>query len=189
VPDADVIDPVMRQRYRFSREGDVLRLELWADPGARVPDHLHPAIEERFEILEGELIFKVDGRKQTARPGDRLVAPAGTRHSFANPGPGVGHFVAEIDPGHRMQSFFEESAAMSRQGLFLRPGIPKGIRGLLAAAEFADRYRDIYVQTFPPPLLQRITMRPLARVARRRGIRGGREGSARARSPHPSERS
>ena len=171
----DVVeDPVMGQRYRFSSEGDVLRLELWADPGARVPEHFHPAIEERFEVIEGEFAFKVDGRKIEAGAGERLVAPPGVRHAFANAGAGVAHFVAEIDPGLRMRGFFEESAALSRAGAFLRPGVPRGVRGLLAASEFADRYGDSYVQTFPPPALQRIAMRPLARLARRRGLASGR---------------
>ena len=56
---------------------------------------------------------------------------------------------------------------MARDGVFLRPGIPKGIRGLLRAAEFADRYDDIYRQAFPPRPLQRLLFPPLARLARR----------------------
>jgi quercetin dioxygenase-like cupin family protein len=166
---AEVIeDPVMRQRYRLSREGNVLRLELWADPGARVPEHLHPQIEERFEVREGEFVFKVDGEKRRAGAGERLVAPAGSRHAFENVGAGVGHFVAEIEPALDMQELFEESAALARAGMFLRPGIPKGLRGLLAAAEFAERYRETYRQTFPPRAIQRILFPPLARLERRR---------------------
>jgi hypothetical protein len=37
-----VEDPVLRQRYQFSREGDVLRVDIWAEPGAGVPTHIHP---------------------------------------------------------------------------------------------------------------------------------------------------
>src|SRR5918999_3427525 len=167
-------DPFLRQRYRFSREGDVLRLSLWADPGARVPYHFHPPIEERFEVREGEFTFKVDGRELRAGPGDKLVAEAGVRHSFENTGPGVSHFVAEIEPALDMQSFFEESAALSQAGMFRAPGIPKGLRGLLAATEFADRYHEIFVAAFPPPALQRISSPPLARIERWRRRRANR---------------
>jgi quercetin dioxygenase-like cupin family protein len=163
-----VEDPVMRQRYRFSREGDVLRLELWADAGAGVPVHLHPQIEERFEVLEGQFTFRAGREKRHAGPGDRLVVEAGVPHAFKNTGPGIGRFVAEIEPALNMQEFLEDSAALARAGMFLRPGIPKGLRGLLAAAEFAERYGDIYQQTFPPPVLQRMLLPPLARLARRR---------------------
>jgi quercetin dioxygenase-like cupin family protein len=169
-----VEDPVMRQRYRFSHEGDVLRLELWADPGARVPEHFHPQIEERFEVREGTFIFKVNGRKHPAGPGERLVVEAGTRHAFENAGPSVGHFVAEVRPALDVQALFEESAALARAGMFMRPGVPKGLRGLLAAAELAERYHDIYRQTFPPQVLQRILLPPVARIARWRRRKTGR---------------
>jgi quercetin dioxygenase-like cupin family protein len=169
-----VEDPVMRLRYRFSREGDVLRLELWADPGARVPEHFHPQIEERFEVHEGQLIFKANGRKHPAGPGDRLVVEAGVRHAFENAGPSVAHYVAEIQPALEMQALLEESAALARAGMFMRPGVPKGLRGLLAATEFAERYRDIYRQTFPPQVLQRILVPPVARIARWRRRKTGR---------------
>ena len=160
----------MRQRYRFERDGDVLRLGLWADPGARVPRHFHPPLEERFEVREGEFTFTVGRRKQRAGPGERLVVPPGVPHAFANTGPRVAHFVAEIEPAFEMQQLFEDSAALARAGMFLAPGIPKGVRGLLAAAEFADRYRDIYRQTFPPPFL----VAPFARLERRRRRRARR---------------
>jgi quercetin dioxygenase-like cupin family protein len=161
-------DPVMRQRYRLSRQGDVLRNELQAEPGAHVPAHFHPTSRERFEIVEGEFTFKVDGQRTTARPGDRLEVEPGQRHSFKNTGTKVGSFVAEIEPPLDMEQVFKESAVMARQGMFLRPGIPKGIRGLLAAADFSERYRDTMVLTFPPPVIQRILFPPLARLYRRR---------------------
>src|SRR5215210_3290649 len=107
-------DPVMRQRYRLTREGDVLRNELEAEPGAGVPEHLHPRIEERFEIVEGDWRFWVDGEEQRAGPGDRLVVPPGKRHRFRNVGQGVGRLVAEIEPALNMEGFFQESAALAR---------------------------------------------------------------------------
>ena len=162
-------DPVMRQTYRLSQQGDVLRNELTAEPGSWVPEHFHPAVEERFEVLEGEFTFKVDGKKRRAVTGDRLVVAPGARHMFRNTGKGAGRFVAEIEPATSMPEFFEESAAMAREGLFMRPGIPKGLRGLLAAADFAERHREITVMTFPPQPVQRILFPRLARLARRRG--------------------
>ena len=72
-----------------------LRLGLWADPGARVPKHFHPPLEERFEVREGEFTFTVGRRKHRAGPGERLVVPPGVPHAFTNTGPRVAHFVAE----------------------------------------------------------------------------------------------
>ncbi|HEX5974687.1 MAG TPA: hypothetical protein VFY57_05965, partial [Rubrobacteraceae bacterium] len=55
-------DPFFRQRYGFSREGGVLRIEIWTEPGGGVlAEHVHPKLEERWEVLEGEVTFRVDG--------------------------------------------------------------------------------------------------------------------------------
>jgi hypothetical protein len=35
-------DPLFRQSYRFSRDGDVLRVEIWAEPwGGVLAEHVH----------------------------------------------------------------------------------------------------------------------------------------------------
>lgn len=161
-------DPVMGQRYRLTGKGDVLRNELAADPGSEVPEHFHPRIEERFEILEGDWTFLVDGEERRARPGDRLTVPAGAPHKFANMGSEVGRFIAEIEPAMDMEGFFMESAALARAGMFSRPGIPNGLRGALAASEFAERYKDTTVMLFPPRPVQRLVFPVLAGIERRR---------------------
>ena len=161
-------DPVIGQRYRLTREGNLLRNELTADPGTEVPEHFHPHIEERFEILEGEWTFRVNGEDRRASPGDRLVVPPGARYKFANVGPEAGRFIAEIEPAMDMEGFFAESAALARAGMFRRPGIPKAVRGALAASEFAERYSDTTVMLFPPRPVQRLAFPLLARIERRR---------------------
>jgi hypothetical protein len=40
----------------------VLHVATWVDPGGGVTPHLHPAMEERFAMLEGRLSF-LAGRK------------------------------------------------------------------------------------------------------------------------------
>src|SRR3954463_13405997 len=73
-----VEDPVLRQRYRFSRDGEVLRVEVWAEPGSSVPEHFHPLLEERWQVVEGEVTFRVAGHARRAGPGDRAPgAPGG----------------------------------------------------------------------------------------------------------------
>jgi quercetin dioxygenase-like cupin family protein len=168
-----VEDPVRRQRYRFAREGDLLRIEVWADPGGDVPEHLHPHLEERFEVVHGEVTFRVGGQKRHARPGDRLVAKAGVRHAFENTGTTVAHLRVEVEPASRLQEFLEEAAALARAGKYTRRGIPKGFRAALETADFAERYRDVTVLMFPPPALQRVMLAPLARLARRRRRKAG----------------
>jgi mannose-6-phosphate isomerase-like protein (cupin superfamily) len=166
-----VEDPVLRQRYRFARDGDILRVEVWAEPGSAVPDHFHPRLEERWEVVEGEVTFRVAGDERPAGPGDRLVAPVGVRHSFENTGSKPSYLRVEVEPPLMLQEFLEEAAALNRTGKFTRGGIPKGLGALLQGADFTERYRDTAVLTFPPPALQRILFPPLARLARRRNRR------------------
>ena len=164
-------DPVLKCRYRFSPRGEVLGMELWADPGADTPEHYHPPLEERFEVLEGEFTFTVEGAEQTARPGDRLVVPPGTRHKFANPGSEVARFRCEIEPALKMKMFFEESAALARAGkyrLLSGRALPTGPGAVLEMADFTERFADVNVLSSPPRLVQRIVLSPAARLQQRR---------------------
>src|SRR5437762_1358324 len=122
-----VEDPVLRQRYRFERDGDVLRAEVWAEPGSAVPLHLHPRLEERWEVVDGDVTFRIDREKRRAQPGDRLVAAPGVRHAFKNTGDRVAHLRVEVEPALDLQQFLEEAAALNRSGAFTRRGIPKSL--------------------------------------------------------------
>ncbi len=164
-----VEDPLFNQRYRFSRQGDVLRVEIWADPGGGVSiEHFHPRLQERFQVFEGEVTFRVDGKEQKAGPGDKLVAEPGVRHSYENTGSDVAHLAAEAEPALDLQESIEEAAAMARAGKFTRGGTPRGLGALLEAAEFADRYRETTVVLSPPLIVQRILSPPLVWLERRR---------------------
>ncbi|HEX8068297.1 MAG TPA: cupin domain-containing protein [Thermoleophilaceae bacterium] len=176
-PDAGgelIEDPVVKWRFRFSRKGSALVIDIFGDPGARTPEHFHPNAHEVFEVIEGVGTFVIDGEERRAGPGERMELPPGTRHVFANPGNEVVRFTATVDPPLDMQELFEVSAAQAREGLWKRPGIPKGWRGFLAAADFTVRYGETMVTTFPPPVLQRIMFPPLARLERRRRRRAAR---------------
>lgn len=164
-----VEDPVLHYRYRFSREGDVLRVEVWADPGGGVTiEHFHPRIEERWHVLEGDVTFRIDGEERRASPGDRLTAAPGVRHAFENTGTSEAHLEVEAEPALDLQAFLVEAARLARAGRYTRRGMPKGLRGLLEGADFSQRYRDTTVTTFPPPALQRVLVPPLAWLQRRR---------------------
>lgn len=168
-----VEDPVFNYRIRFHPpEGEVLRMDVYVDPGGGVGiAHYHPAIEERFEVKEGEATFIADGDEILARPGDPpvVVAP-GVRHTFRNSGEREAHIVCEAEPAMDLQDFLTEAAAMARAGKYGKRGIPKP-GAVLEAVEWLDRYRDTVVITggaLPPPRLQPVLLGPLARLRRRR---------------------
>lgn len=91
-------DPVRRQRLAFSRKGNRLHAEVFADPGGDVPSHYHPRREERFEVLAGHVRFDVGGKRTEGGPGTRVVAPAGIKHAFRNVGQAEAHLKGRSRP-------------------------------------------------------------------------------------------
>jgi quercetin dioxygenase-like cupin family protein len=167
--DEFIEDPVLRYRYRFeSDEAGVLRVEVLAEPGGGATVyHFHPSIEERWHVLEGEVTFTVEGEERKAGAGEKLTAAPGVRHSFENTGSTEARLVVEAEPAGRLREFLTNAARLAEKGRYDRKGRPKGIRGLLEGSDFAMRYRDTSVTTFPPPAVQRILMPPLAWLGRR----------------------
>lgn len=167
-----VTDPVLRQRYRFTREGDVLTVDIEVDPGGGVPKHFHPTSEERWELIEGKVTFKVARRTHRPRPGERIIAAAKVRHSFQNTGDTPARLRAEVEPALGMQGFLEDGAALNRERRVTARGVPTSFGALLEAAAFVERYKQTTVLLFgvpaPPRTLQRILNPPLARLWRRR---------------------
>ena len=160
-------DPALRQRYRFELVGDVLHIELWVDPGGGVTPHVHPAMEERFTVVEGRPELLAGRRWTAAGPGETVVVPAGTRHAFRNRGDSVVHLRTEARPPSTLQAFLTEVAELSQAGKLTRRGLPTSPRAALDAIALAHRHRDMVVLGFPlpPAPVQRLLFPPLARVA------------------------
>jgi quercetin dioxygenase-like cupin family protein len=176
-----VVDPVLRQRYRFERmtdeDGtDVLRIETWVDPGGGVTPHVHPAMEERFHILSGQPSFLAGRKWKVAEPGETVVVPAGLRHAYRNKGDAGAHHRRCARPPSSLQEFLEDAAAMSRAGKLTRHALPKGPGALLQGIVMAHHYRDmveLHFPPLPPPALQRLIFPALAKLGERRGYRPG----------------
>jgi len=174
-------DPVLRQRYSFTRStdgdgGEVLHVEMWVDPGGGVTPHIHPAMEERFEVLEGRPELLAGKRWRQAAPGEVVTVPPGVRHAYRNRGDAVARLRCEARPPSTLQAFLEEVAALNRSGTFTRHGLPRSPGALLEAAALVQRHQDMVVLLFPPlppPAVQRRVLPVLARLAERRGRRGG----------------
>jgi len=172
-------DPVLRMRSRFWRTtedgGEVLHVETWVDPGGGVTPHIHPAMEERFEVREGRPEFLAGRSWKEAQPGETVRVPPGTRHAFRNRGREVARFVCHATPPSTLQEFLEDAAALSRAGGITRRALPRNLDGLLQAAVMAHHYRDMVtlLAPLPPPAIQRLVIPALARAGERRGHRAG----------------
>lgn len=106
-------------------------------------------------MIDGEVRFQLGRTKRVISPKDgELVVPAGTKHAIASVSDREAHLRCHVLPARDLQAFLEESAAGAREGLFMRGGIPRSLRGARWAAAFLKRHRDDVVMSFPPPLVQ-----------------------------------
>jgi len=148
--------------------GEAVVVEAFVEPhGAVAAAHLHPAQEERFEVLSGELEFRV--RKQTfvVRAGDRVVVPAGTPHRFRNLGEETAHFVCEVRPALGFERLIETMFTLAADGRVNRKGMPNPLRlAVIANHHFGDVRLP-----FPPAWLQRLGLVLAAPLGRLLGYR------------------
>ena len=71
------------------------------------PLHVHPAHEEAFYVVEGEVEFEVDGETTRATPGTLLLSPRGVPHKFRLVSPEPAKLFKIISPPG-FEKFFEE---------------------------------------------------------------------------------
>ncbi len=163
-------DPIHKVSFSFERDGENLWVYCTMAPGAHLPEHFHPTQEERWECVEGTVRVRLDGQwdELTPRRGPAIVLP-GVRHELRNDSDEVARTRTEVLPAAHLEEFLTGSAEAARQGLYNARNLPRGIKGALWLAEFAHRFRKETVMTSPPPALQRITLPPVAAIARSLG--------------------
>jgi mannose-6-phosphate isomerase-like protein (cupin superfamily) len=138
-------NPVTGERLIFRKcaadtGGELVVVECVVQPGGAVAAaHVHPAQEERFEVLRGTLGVRLGRKKVTAGPGERLTVPAGTAHKFWNAGEDEAHFVCEIRPAGQFEQLVETMFGLAADGRTNRKGMPSPLRlAVIARHHFAD---------------------------------------------------
>jgi len=142
--------------------------ELTALVGARVVgEHRHPAMVERFTVLEGELTVKRNGQTSILREGETGTAEAGVWHDWWNASDRDARVHVEVTPGERFAHMIETFFGLARLGHVNGKGMPDPLQLALTAPEFSD----VVVFRKPPEAVQRAFFGALAPLARRRGYR------------------
>ena len=166
-------NPVTRERATIlelphrNPDGRVVA-ELIALVGARVVgEHHHPALVERFTVLEGELTVKRDGQTSILREGETAVVEPGVWHDWWNAGDRDARVRVEITPGERFAHMIETLFGLARLGHTNAKGMPDPLQ----LAVFAREFSDVVVFRSPPLPVQRVLFGALAPLAHRRGYR------------------
>jgi hypothetical protein len=85
--------------------------------GSRVAgEHYHPALVERFAVLEGELTVKWGGQTSKLRQGESVVIQAGVWHDWWNAADRDARVRVEMTPGERLAHLLETFFGLARLG-------------------------------------------------------------------------
>ena len=144
-------------------------VEIRLEPGASGPaEHVHRTVEERFEVSEGSVTFRIDGRERALGPGTELRVSPGTPHGFANETDSeavlFGRTVPESDELGRVVATLFGLASEGRTDERGRPGV-------LQSAVIAEAAVDETYFAGVPYGVQRAVGRVLGPVGRALGYR------------------
>jgi quercetin dioxygenase-like cupin family protein len=173
-PGQTLENPVTGERFTFietagTTDGELLSFELGLRPGGAVPlPHVHPVQAERFEVVEGQMRFRVGRRTVVAGPGDVVEVEPGVLHGFANAGDSEAGVRVEVRPALQMEEMFAEVIAMAEAGRMTTRGLPRNLLDLAVLARTYDREAHA---PFLSVGLQRLLLAPLVALARLRGER------------------
>ena len=166
-------NPVTGERcvVRETDEGSGRTLvDLYVEPGgAVVGEHVHDNLTERFEVLEGSVGFRIDGREQIAEPGRRSEVAPGVPHDWWNAGDTTAHVLVEVEGpvAARFEELIVTLFGLAHDGKVNAKGMPDPLQLSLIATEFDDVIRF----TRPPRLVQKAAFAVLAPIARATGRR------------------
>jgi quercetin dioxygenase-like cupin family protein len=163
-------NPASGERITFRQTsadtgGELLAIDLELPANRRVPggQHIHPKQEERFEVVEGRMKFKLGLKTIIAEAGDVVVVPAGKAHKFENAGDEVAKARVEVRPALRMEDLLETTVQLAKEGRTNAKGMPKPVDFILFTREFRAEVQG----PFPPAWMQQALIAPLASIARR----------------------
>ena len=151
-------NPITGERVTFletsaETDGELVVIDAAVAPGGFVAaEHLHPFQSERFEILEGEVEFKLGKEIVTARPGGVVMVEAGTPHQFRNLENEEIRFRTEVRPALSFETFLQTMFGLASEGKTNKKGMPNPFR----LAVIMDEHFDLVRLPFPPAWVQRM---------------------------------
>jgi quercetin dioxygenase-like cupin family protein len=166
----DIIhDPVHGETVRFLEiggESSVTRLELTTEPQASGPPaHIHPNSYERFEVLSGAVLLKSGREERVVEAGETVTVGPRISHTWHNNTNEPAVVLVEIDPGYSAAQFLDQWYELAREGRLNA----KGDIGLLRSAVLFYPHVDLMAVPGIPLGVQRVLMRSLNWLGRRRG--------------------
>lgn len=89
----------------FSEDTFIFDWEISA--GHVVMEHIHPNVDEHFEITKGEITFKIQGKTVVAKVGEKLSIPKGVPHEIKNASKEKAGCRVSYTPARDQGNFFD----------------------------------------------------------------------------------
>lgn len=140
----ELVNPISGEHIVFLRTasdtgGELLEMDAhWTRPGRRTPEHRHPRMEERWEVIAGSACFRIGGVEQLSGPGDMAVAPPGVAHEAWSPGEEPAHVRIQMRPALRWEQFVERLFALANEAHARGRDAPEPAALLTLVREFPD---------------------------------------------------
>jgi quercetin dioxygenase-like cupin family protein len=118
----ELVNPASGERIVFLRTaaetaGRLLEMDdFWTRPGHRTAEHIHPEMQERWEVIAGSVCFRIAGVERIAVPGEVVLAPAGAPHMASSLNAAPVHLRIQMRPALRWELFVERLFALARNG-------------------------------------------------------------------------
>ena len=104
-------------------EGAYAVIDMLVPPGGGPGPHAHADIQELFYVVDGEIEFKTEAGKYTAKKGAFVNVPKGGQvHCFKNTSTKIAHMLCTVIPAG-LDAFFEEIGTPVAAGTFLPPPV------------------------------------------------------------------
>lgn len=81
--------------------------------GTFVPRHIHDTQDEFFHMLEGTMVFELDGKEITAGPGTHLTMPMGVPHAIYNRSDRDVVALVVVSPTRRFYEYMQKIDGMT----------------------------------------------------------------------------
>lgn len=131
------------------QSGGVFMLtEVTMSRGKTTPLHVHPEHDETTYLVDGELLFNVDGMEQTARAGSVAAVPRGTPHALLVTSESA-RLITFVTPGDA-EAFYREAGEPAPSRTAPPEGTPLDMPRILAAAK-----RTGFMDVLGPPPFNR----------------------------------
>ncbi len=108
--------------------GQLAFFHLLAPPMSGPPRHVHSREDELFYVLEGQLVFELDGVRHTVEAGGTVYLQRGVVHAYQNFTAADARLLIATTPGTFSEFFVELSGSTPAGGL-----PPLEVLGALAA--------------------------------------------------------